>query len=245
MRFSDLDKKMRVYELCNDNYVIPDVYIIARLDGRNFTKLTRKRFKLPFDDKFHKLMINTTIHLMNCGFKVIYANTFSDEISLLFDFNIDVFSRKIRKYCSILSGEASSAFSLLFNDIAVFDCRVCSIPESKVLDYFKWRNQDSVRNSINSYCYWTLRDEGYSQKNATKMLYNKTFADKNELLFSRGINFNDIPSNHKNGTSVFWKSIEKTGTNPLTNETTTTTRNMICYDDDFNLEIIKNLINIR
>lgn len=40
MKFDELDKKMRVYESANDMVVLPGMYIVARIDGRGFTRLT-------------------------------------------------------------------------------------------------------------------------------------------------------------------------------------------------------------
>eukprot|EP01034_Spumella_vulgaris_P006205 gene6205-7903_t len=37
MKFDELDKKMRVYETAHDQYVLPDMYMVARIDGRGFT----------------------------------------------------------------------------------------------------------------------------------------------------------------------------------------------------------------
>ena len=50
MRFDDLDKIMRTYEESLDQYIEPDKLIIARLDGRCFTRLTKELcdFKKPF-----------------------------------------------------------------------------------------------------------------------------------------------------------------------------------------------------
>ncbi|MDP7288124.1 MAG: guanylyltransferase, partial [Phycisphaerae bacterium] len=42
MKFDELDKKMRVYEAAHDFCVPPGVFIVARLDGRNFTRLTKE-----------------------------------------------------------------------------------------------------------------------------------------------------------------------------------------------------------
>ena len=41
MKFSSLDSRMRVYETTHDFCVLPNIYMVARLDGRNFTKLTK------------------------------------------------------------------------------------------------------------------------------------------------------------------------------------------------------------
>ena len=202
MKFDDLDAQMRVYETSVDYCVLPGLYIAARIDGRNFTRLTKEigKFEAPFDIKFRDLMVETTKHLMNCGFRVIYGYTESDEISLLFDLEIDLFGRKIRKFNSILAGEASAKFSLLFGSIGVFDCRICQLPNEKtVIDYFRWRNEDAHRNALNAHCYWMLRKDGMDKKEATKFIEKKSKHEKNELLFSNGINFNELPNWQKRG----------------------------------------------
>lgn len=87
MRFEELDTSMRVYETALDYSVLPNIYMVARLDGRNFTRLTKEihQFTPPFDDRFRDYMLATVEHLMTCGFKIIYGYTQSDEISLLLD----------------------------------------------------------------------------------------------------------------------------------------------------------------
>ncbi|VAW72301.1 hypothetical protein MNBD_GAMMA10-367, partial [hydrothermal vent metagenome] len=81
MKFNELDKKMRIYESAHDHSVIPGVYIVARIDGRCFTTLTKDKhqFEAPYDLKFRDMMIETVKHLMQCGFKVLYGYTQSDE----------------------------------------------------------------------------------------------------------------------------------------------------------------------
>jgi tRNA(His) 5'-end guanylyltransferase len=49
-------------------------------------------------------------------------------------------------------------------------------------------------------------------------------AAKNELLFQRGINFNDLPNWQKRGVGLYWESYEKIGFNPLTGEQVPTQR---------------------
>ncbi|MBV8811351.1 MAG: hypothetical protein JO033_21995, partial [Acidobacteriaceae bacterium] len=65
---------------------------------------------------------------MNCGFRSLYAYTQSDEISVLFHPEITTFDRKVRKYNSVLAGEASAKFSLLLGGHACFDCRISELP---------------------------------------------------------------------------------------------------------------------
>ena len=160
MKFSDLDTKMRVYETALDQTILPGLHLVARLDGRGFTRLTKEVLDLekPFDVRFRDSMIQTVQHLMDCGFNVIYGFTESDEISLLFHPREQSFERKTRKFLSILAGEASARFALAMGYLGAFDCRLSTLPSADlVLDYFRWRSEDAHRNALNAHCYWKLR----------------------------------------------------------------------------------------
>jgi tRNA(His) guanylyltransferase len=170
MTFDELDARMRVFETAHDYCVLPGMYMVARLDGRSFTHLTREvhQFAAPFDERFRDLMVETTAHVMQCGFRMLYGYTQSDEISLLVHCDEQTFSRKLRKYESILAGEASAKFTLLLGTHAAFDCRISQLPNPElVVDYFRWRSEDAHRNALNSHCYWLLRKEGKSATQAT------------------------------------------------------------------------------
>jgi len=230
MKFDELDQSMRVFETAHDQRVLPGVFMVARVDGRGFTKLTKERhaFESPFDIRFRDMMLATAEHLMDCGFRVVYGYTQSDEISLLFHQNEQTFGRKTRKFNSILAGEASAKFSLLLGDIACFDCRICELPtESQVVDYFRWRNEDAHRNALNAHCYWMLRKGGRDVNEATDHLRGMSVSAKNELLFQNGINFNDLPAWQKRGIGLDWESYEKQSVNPKTQERLTATRRRI------------------
>lgn len=233
MRFDDFDKQMRVYEESLDQYILPDMYIVVRLDGRSFTKLTKEicKFEAPFDIKFRDLMVDTVKSVMECGFRIIYGYTESDEISLLFHPDDNTFGRKVRKINTTLAGEASAAFSLALGHVATFDSRVIPLPnKEKVADYFIWRQEDSHRNSLNAHCYWALRKDGANQNEATLELEGKDVPFKNELLFKKGINYNDLPSWQKRGIGVYYKDVKKEGYNPISNETVMTDRRELIAD---------------
>lgn len=233
MKFDELDKKMRVYEIAHDYCVPPEIYMVARLDGRSFTRLTKElhRFEAPYDLRFRELMVETVKHLMNCGFDIVYGFTESDEISLLFRKSETLFGRKLRKYQSVLAGEASAKFSLLLKDIGVFDCRISQLPtKALVVDYFRWRNEDAHRNALNAHCYWMMRNKGESAKAATDFFSGKSVADKNEYLFKNNINFNDVPNWQKRGIGFYWESYDKEAVNPITREEITTMRRRIKVD---------------
>lgn len=224
MNFDELDLKMRKYEQSIDQTILPELYMVTRIDGRNFSRLTKEicKFEAPFDEQFRDMMIKTVESLMNCGFRVVYGFTQSDEISLLFHKDEDLFGRKVRKFNSILASQAGAAFSLELGFPAVFDCRVVPLPtKENVVDYFQWRQEDAHRNALNAHCYWLLRKQGLSPTKATAELEGKSVSYKNELLFKNGINFNELPAWQKRGVGFYWTDEEVSGYNPIlkTNET--------------------------
>lgn len=235
MKFDDLDQKMRIFETSHDRSVLPGMYIVARIDGRSFTKLTKETypFEAPFDMKFKDHMVETVKHLMNCGFNIIYGYTESDEISLLFHPEETAFSRKTRKLISILAGEASAKFSSLLGGVSAFDCRLSELPNKElVADYFRWRNEDAHRNALNAHCYWRLRKDALSEREATNRIKGMSTAQKNELLFQYGINFNELPIWQKRGIGFYWQDAEKEGFNPKTNESTIVIRRELFINEE-------------
>lgn len=233
MKFDDLDRLMRPYETAYDFCVPMGNHIVVRLDGRGFTRLTKDiwQFDAPFDPRFRDLMTQTVAHLMQCGFNILYGFTQSDEISLLFHPADDTFARKTRKLASVLAGEASACFTHLHGQMATFDARVCVLPgAAQVWDYFHWRQEDAHRNALNAHCYWKLRQEGASERDAAARISGLKLAEKHDLLHARGINYNDLPAWQKRGIGLYWGDIAQSGHNPQTGETTQTTRRRLITD---------------
>lgn len=234
MKFTELDRKMRIYETAHDLCVLPGIYMVARLDGRGFTKLVREKhpFETPFDPRFRDMMVETGRHLMDCGFKFVLCYSQSDEISLLFHTDDNSFSRKLRKLNSVLAGEASARFSLLLGDVACFDCRISQLPRANdVVDYFRWRNEDAHRNALNAHCYWHLRKQGSKPEAAQKQLDGLSVPAKNEMLFAQaGVNFNDLPQWEKRGWALRWQTVIKQAVNPKTGEEVEAERRQLTLD---------------
>ncbi len=246
MRFDELDTHLRQYEVANDRRIPNGFYVVARLDGRGFTRLTKERmdYEAPYDPRFRDAMIVAMKRVMDCGFRIVFAYAQSDEISLLFHPGDEAFERKHRKWISILAGEASAALSLAMGTQAVMDCRLSELPDLKTTsDYFRWRMEDASRNCLNSHCYWMLCKSGSTVDDATAALAGVSTREKHDLLFANGINFNDLPLWQKRGYGVAWREYQKAGVNPLTGETSEATRRRLAEDlelphgDDYNAMI--------
>ncbi|MBR6162826.1 guanylyltransferase [bacterium] len=235
MKFDDFDEKMRKFEQSIDQTVPQDCYMVARLDGKGFTKLTKEKLSLkrPFDETFRDAIIQTIYYLMDSDFDIAYAYSESDEISLLFRKNTNLFGRKVRKYNSLLSAEASVKFSQLMNTTAVFDCRIIPLLSVEdVKDYFLWRREDSHRNSVYAHCFYKLLSDGKTPAEAEKELSGKILDEKEFILSTYGINLNSIPKWEIYGFGVYFKTVEKVGFNPVKNERETTTRKKLFTDFD-------------
>ena len=70
MKFDELEKWVRIFETAHDYCVLLGLFVVARLDGRNFTRLTREmhHFDAPFDERMRDYMVETKGYLLQCGF---------------------------------------------------------------------------------------------------------------------------------------------------------------------------------
>ena len=230
MSLEELDQRMRSLEYFRSLRMVPACWPIIRLDGRGFSRMTAERFGKPFDQRFRDLMAATATVLLE-ELQGIYAYTMSDEISLLLPRDWALFDRRVEKVVSISAGMASATFSQAFGQAVHFDSRIwlgAEIP--LVLDYFHWRKAEAANNALHCWCYWTLRNQGKSAAEATRLLKGLSAADQNELLFRQGINFNDLPQWQRRGVGLYWEHFEKQGIDPRTGETATASRRRIRAD---------------
>ncbi len=84
--------------------------------------------------------------------------------------------------------------------LAEFDARTFTIPSlTEVCNYFIWRQQDTVRNSISS-----VAQSLYSSKE----LHGKNMSVQQDMIHEKGQNWNDYPAMQKRGRFVFKKEID-------------------------------------
>jgi tRNA(His) guanylyltransferase len=219
MKFDDLDARMRHFETAHDRCVPEGVHMVARIDGRSFTRLTKEtladRLETPFDAGMRAVMVATTAHLMTCGVRAIYGYTQSDEISILLHRGETSFGRKTRKLATILAGEASAAFSLRLGTHGAFDARICELPDAAaVRDYFRWRAEDAGRNALSAHCYWALRRAGADVAEATARFAGAGPDEKRAFLAGRGVDYDTLPAWQRRGTGLVWESVEREAIDP-------------------------------
>ncbi len=112
--------------------------------------------------------------------------------------------------------------------LAAFDARISQLPDTEtVVDYFRWRHEDAHRNALNGHTYWLLRRQGLDDHAATQQLKGVSVADRNEMLFKAGINFNDVPAWEKRGIGVLWRRKSRWGPTRAPGHPVTSTRRRV------------------
>lgn len=206
-----LGDRMKAYEKRYAHIALPMLPVLARIDGRSFSKFTAG-LKKPYDERMSQLMIDVTKFLVEqtnarCGY------TQSDEISLVWmtdDPDSEIFfGGKLLKMTSVAGSLATAYFNKLLPEripekgslLPVFDNRVWEVPvEFEVTNYFIWREQDAVRNSIQG-----AARSVYSHNECL----NKNTSELQDMLWSKGINWNNYPSYFKRGTYVRRRTVVK------------------------------------
>jgi tRNA(His) 5'-end guanylyltransferase len=223
---------MRALEYFHNVRLLPGAWVVLRVDGRGFSRFTAERFEKPFDERFHDLMVQTAQALL-AELQGVYAYTESDEISVLFRPEWELFDRELEKVVSLSAALASATFTHACGSPVLFDSRAwLGARAGLVVDYFRWRQADAVRCALNGWCYWVLRKAGQGVRAATTALEGKGVAFKNELLFQHGINFNEVPAWQRRGSGLYWEAYPKEGLNPLTQEKVVALRKRIKVDRD-------------
>lgn len=221
----ELGTRMKTfYEAVPDTKLVKRMPVAIRIDGKAFHTFTQG-FKRPFDEVLIKTMQQTTQYLCQNIQGCVLGYTQSDEITLiLVDYQTLTteawFDYRVEKLCSIAASMATMAFNKYFYDNvfvynatatvdlsdkkypfkevyskavdkgAMFDARCFNIPKEEVTNLIYWRQLDASRNSVQM-----VGQAYFSQKE----LQDKSCSDIQDMLMTKGVNWNDLPIYQKRG----------------------------------------------
>ncbi|EXV01943.1 tRNAHis guanylyltransferase family protein [Metarhizium robertsii] len=197
--------------------LLPNTWIVVRIDGRAFTKMCAKyKFQKPNDRRALDLMNVAAMAVVTDIPEIIIAYGVSDEYSFVLHKSCDLFERRASKLVSTIVSTftANYVFSwpTCFPDtplsfpLPTFDGRAVCYPSVQNLrDYLSWRQVDCHINNLYNTTFWSLVQlGGLDNKDAERTLAGTLAADKNEILFSRfHINYNNEPEIYKKGSVIF------------------------------------------
>lgn len=219
-KHDSLGTRMKGYELTTQNSLLRRTPVIVRLDGKAFHSFVPRHFNKdtdssllssPFSEKLHQIMMHTAINLFVNVQTCVLAYTQSDEISLLLrDWDrLETqpwFDGNVQKIVSVTSSIATASFNYhshftyqaqtpqWFGDLALFDSRVFNLPKEEVVNYFIWRQQDAMRNSVQQ-----LGRFYFSQKE----MHGKTNSHVQDMLMDTyKVNWSELSTWKKRGACV-------------------------------------------
>lgn len=176
-------------------------YTIVRVDGKAFHTFTAK-MERPYDKQFNAAMDTTAALMLKeiMGAEMAYIQ--SDEISILLtDFAKPSteawFDGNLQKMASVAAAMATAFFNVEMGGTrAMFDARIFTIPDYiEVENYFIWRQQDAVRNSI------LMLGQHY---HSPKEMHGKNCSVVQDMIHEKGDNWNDHPVRFKRGGLVYY-----------------------------------------
>ncbi|KAL2125136.1 hypothetical protein VTJ04DRAFT_1501 [Mycothermus thermophilus] len=197
--------------------LLPNTWIVVRIDGRGFTKFANKYgWEKPNDRRALDLMNAAARAVMAELPDITIAYGVSDEYSFVFHKSCTLFERRSSKLVSTIvstfTGYYVHLWSSFFPDTPLspplpsFDGRAVCYPSVQNLrDYMSWRQVDCHINNLYNTTFWALIQLGGMDGTEAEKTLKGTFAsDKNEILFSKfGINYNNEPEIFKKGSVVF------------------------------------------
>ncbi|PLB48294.1 tRNAHis guanylyltransferase [Aspergillus steynii IBT 23096] len=198
--------------------LLPNTWIVVRIDGRGFHKLTdRYNFTKPNDRRALDLMNAAAVEVMKDLPDLCIAYGVSDEYSFVFHPSCQLFERRNGKLVTTIVSTFTAHYVYLWNSyfpdsplqsphLPSFDGRAVVYPSTQNLrDYMSWRQVDCHINNLYNTTFWMMvLKGGMSNTDAEQELKGTVSADKNEILFKRfGINYNNEEEIYKKGSVVY------------------------------------------
>ena len=218
-----LGDRMKGYENAYRFVLPRRMPVIVRVDGRafhTFTKGFKKPFDSVLAQAMRETAKELCKQIS--GSKLAYVQSDEVSVLITNDDTLNTqpwFDNGLQKIVSLSSSIATMAFNAAFKSAfkewaedemefsdselfdtyrnrinkATFDARAFVLPNEEVCNYFVWRQQDAIRNSIQM-----AAQSVYSHK---ELMYKNQF-DMQKMLMNKGIDWNKYSSWKKRGTCI-------------------------------------------
>ncbi|KAL4997874.1 Thg1 C terminal domain-containing protein [Aspergillus recurvatus] len=198
--------------------LLPNTWIVVRIDGRGFHKLSdRYAFKKPNDRRALDLMNAAAVEVLKDLPDLAIGYGVSDEYSFVFHPTCELFERRSAKLVTTIVSTFTAHYIHQWGNyfpntplqpphLPSFDGRAVVYPTTRNLrDYMSWRQVDCHINNLYNTTFWMMvLKGGMSNTDAENELKGTLSSDKNEILFKRfGINYNNEEEIYKKGSVVY------------------------------------------
>lgn len=205
----------------SEDKVLPNCWIVVRIDGKGFHKFSQKHnFEKPNDKRALSLMNHAAMTVMMEFKDITIAYGQSDEYSFILRKDTTLYNRRTCKIMSYINSLFTSSYVFFWQHYfseqklkypPSFDSRVVLYPTDQNLrDYLSWRQADCHINNLYNTTFWALiLKGGLTNTEAEKRLCGTFSSDKNEILFSEfDTNYNNEPEFFKKGTILVRKRVK-------------------------------------
>jgi len=204
-----------------DDKLVPNCWIVVRLDGKGFHKFSSSHgFRKPNEKPALDLMNQCAKNVMGEFPEVLLSYGQSDEYSFVFRPDTGAYNRRSSKLVSNICSLFSSSYvfhwpqhfpSTPLLSPPAFDGRTVLYPTVRNMrDYLSWRQADCHINNLYNTVFWALvLQGGLSNQQAQERLKGTLSGEKNEILFSEfRINYNEEPAQFRKGTTLIKQKVE-------------------------------------
>ncbi|KAF5179624.1 tRNA(His) guanylyltransferase [Thalictrum thalictroides] len=202
--------------------LLPNTWIVVRIDGRNFHRFSdENEFNKPNDVQALNLMNSCAVAMLEEFTDIIFSYGVSDEYSFIFKRTSQFYERRASKILSTTVSLFTANYVKKWKEFfpqkemrltPSFDGRVVCYPSNVNLrDYLAWRQVDCHINNQYNTCFWMLvLNKDKTKKEAQDILKGTQTQDKNELLFQQfNINYSNLPAIFRKGSCVFKDKVEE------------------------------------
>ena len=150
-----------------DDALLPNTYIVVRVDGRGFSKFTAEHaFGKASDVRGVSLMNQCAAEVLKEWGEIVLAFGQSDEYSFVLPRHATVFGRRSAKIATGIASLFAASFVFHWATFfpgqqlhrpPAFDARCTAYPSlENVCDYLRWRQVDTHINALHNEVFWAL-----------------------------------------------------------------------------------------
>lgn len=208
----DLQRSSERFENYNDGFILPDTFLIVRLDAHRYGDWSSLGDEYPCGPTTTRALQATARDLMTSSFRVVLAFQHGDEISLVLDPSENTNPLRRSKVISAFASAAAIHFQQHAGLTATFEAKLAELPSlDRVFEYLFWQRRYSFRNATTIALRKALLASGQSREDAEKRIHGATEEQRLALMESLGTQLSDIPSTTLLGTLLTWETLTRDG----------------------------------
>jgi tRNA(His) 5'-end guanylyltransferase len=208
----DLQRSLERFESYNDGFILPDTFLVVRLDAHRMGDWGALNAEYPCGPTVTKALHTTARMLMTSTFRVLVAFVHGDEISLLVDPTETLNPMRRSKLISTVASAAAVHFMQASGKEALFEARLSELPTvERVIEYFFWQRRYCFRNAVTIALRSALTASGLSAEDAEKFIHGVSEPARLAKLREVGVPLESIAHTTRRGALLFFETLLRDG----------------------------------